>query len=47
MWRIESPDEKTRMDRDIKATDSEIARLVYELYALTASEIAIVRGGGG
>jgi hypothetical protein len=39
-----SPDRKTRLARDIKATDSEIDRLVYDLYGLTASEIAIVEG---
>jgi hypothetical protein len=30
--------------RLIAATDSEIDRLVYDLYGLTASEIAIVEG---
>jgi hypothetical protein len=41
-----SPDEKTRLQRDLKATDSEIDRLVYDLYGLTKAEIAIVEGSG-
>ena len=41
-----SPDEKTRLARDIKATAASIDRLVYDLYGLTAAEIAIVEGGG-
>ena len=39
-----TPDEKVRLEREIKATDGEIDRLVYELYGLTAEEIAIVEG---
>jgi hypothetical protein len=39
-----SPDEKTRLAREVKATDAEIARLVYDLYGLSAAEIAIVEG---
>jgi len=39
-----SPDEKTRLDRDLKATDAEIDRLVYDLYGLTEEEIKIVEG---
>ena len=39
-----SPDEKTRLDRDLKATDSEIDRLVYDVYGLTEEEIKIVEG---
>jgi predicted type IV restriction endonuclease len=39
-----SPDEKTRLDREIKSTDAEIDRLVYELYGLTEEEIGIVEG---
>ncbi len=31
-------------ERQIKHTDSEIDRLVYELYGLTEEEIAIVEG---
>jgi hypothetical protein len=33
-----SPDEKTRLDRDLQATDSEIDRLVYDLYGLTTED---------
>jgi len=36
------PDEKTRIQREITATDSQIDHLVYELYNLTKEEIAIV-----
>ena len=36
------PDEKTRIQRQISATDSQIDKLVYELYDLTKEEIAIV-----
>ncbi|OHB59237.1 MAG: hypothetical protein A2173_09760 [Planctomycetes bacterium RBG_13_44_8b] len=41
---IKNPDEKTRVQRQIEATDEEIDELVYELYGLTAEEIAIVEG---
>ena len=37
--------EKTSLARLIASTDSEIDKLVYELYGLTASEIRIVEGG--
>jgi len=33
--------------RPLRLAAASIARLVYNLYGLTASEIAIVRGGGG
>ena len=36
------PDEKTRLQRQIDATDQEIDRLVYDLYGLTEEEIRIV-----
>ncbi|MBI4384395.1 MAG: Eco57I restriction-modification methylase domain-containing protein [Nitrospinae bacterium] len=36
--------DKTVLQRQIAATDGEIDRLVYELYGLTAEEIAIVEG---
>ncbi|MFH1970098.1 MAG: hypothetical protein ABIJ53_07240, partial [Verrucomicrobiota bacterium] len=36
--------ERTLLERQISATDREIDQLVYELYGLTASEIAIVEG---
>ncbi len=38
------PDERTRLEREIAATDKQIDRLVYELYDLTPEEIAIVEG---
>jgi DNA-binding protein H-NS len=34
--------EKTAIQRQIKATDEQIDRLVYELYGLTEEEIGIV-----
>ena len=40
-----TPQEKTALERQIAATDTQIDRLVYELYGLTAEEIAIVEGG--
>ncbi len=36
------PDEKTRIQREITATDNQIDKLVYELYGLTEEEIKIV-----
>ncbi|MCX5721922.1 MAG: Fic family protein [Nitrospirae bacterium] len=36
------PDDKTRLQRQIDATDREIDRLVYDLYGLTEEEIKIV-----
>jgi len=38
--------EKTMLSRQIEATDGAIDTLVYELYGLTADEIAIVEGSG-
>jgi type I restriction-modification system DNA methylase subunit len=38
------PDEKTRIQREITATDGQIDKLVYELYGLTEEEIRIVEG---
>ena len=38
---------KPAIERLIAATDSEIDRLVYDLYGLTKAEIAIVEGVGG
>ncbi len=37
-----TPDEKTRLEREIKASEDEIDRLVYEVYGLTDEEIGIV-----
>ena len=39
-----TPDEKTRIQRQIDTTDHQIDRLVYELYGLTEKEIQIVEG---
>jgi len=38
------PDDKTRIQRQIDATDKQIDRLVYNLYGLTEEEIKIVEG---
>jgi hypothetical protein len=38
------PDEKTRIQRQISATDSQIDQFVYSLYGLTPEEIKIVEG---
>jgi hypothetical protein len=40
-----TPDEKTRIQRQIDATDHQIAQLVYELYGLKEDEIQIVEAG--
>jgi hypothetical protein len=40
-----TPDEKTRIQRQIDATDHQIDQLVYELYGLTEQEIEIVEAG--
>lgn len=37
-----NPNEKTRLQCEIDATDREIDQLVYELYGLTDDEIKIV-----
>lgn len=37
-----TPQEKTSLERQIAATDTQIDRLVYELYGLTENEIKIV-----
>jgi hypothetical protein len=36
-----TPDDKTRLQRQIDTTDHQIDRLVYELYSLTEQEIQI------
>jgi len=36
-----TPYDKTRIERQINATDHQIDRLVYELYGLTYKEIEI------
>jgi primosomal protein N'' len=38
--------ERTRLERQIAATDQRIDRLVYALYGLTEAEIKIVEGEG-
>jgi hypothetical protein len=40
-----TPDEKTRIHRQIDTTDQQIDQLVYELYGLTEQEIKIVEDG--
>jgi len=40
--KAKTPDEKTRIQRQIAATDKQIDQLVYELYGLTDDEIKIV-----
>jgi hypothetical protein len=37
-----TPDDKTRIQRQIDATDEQIDRLVYELYGLMEKEIQII-----
>jgi hypothetical protein len=39
-----TPQEKTTLERQIAATDTQIDRLVYDLYGLTEDEIKIVEG---
>jgi hypothetical protein len=40
-----NPNILDQLETQISATDRQIDRLVYELYALTPEEIAIVEGG--
>ena len=40
------PHEKAALQRRIELTDRQIDGLVYELYALTPEEIAVVEGAG-
>jgi type I restriction-modification system DNA methylase subunit len=40
--KIKNPDEKTRIQRQIDATDAQIDKLVYDLYGLSEDEIKIV-----
>ena len=42
-----NPETLRRLESDIAITDRQIDRLVYQLYALTPEEIAIVEGGKG
>jgi len=41
---VKTPDERGRLEREIKATDDEIDKLVYQLYGLTEEEIKVVEG---
>ena len=43
-YRSQEIDDKTRLQRQIDATDKQIDQLVYELYGLTEEEIRIVEG---
>jgi len=43
---VKTDHEKTLLQRQIKTTDNQIDKLVYELYGLTDDEIAIVEGAG-
>ncbi|MGI8967037.1 MAG: Eco57I restriction-modification methylase domain-containing protein, partial [Limisphaerales bacterium] len=42
-----TPQEKSSLERQISATDTQIDRLVYDLYGLSAEEIAIVEARSG
>ncbi len=42
-----TPQERIALERQIAATDTQIDRLVYDLYGLTEDEIAIVEGNAG
>lgn len=42
-----TPQEQTALTRQITATDTQIDRLVYDLYGLTEDEISIVEGADG
>jgi len=40
-----TPQGRTQLERQIAHTDSEIDRLVYELYGLSEEEITLIDGG--
>ena len=47
VWSVRAartPQEKTSLERQIAATDTQIDRLVYDLYGLAEEEIKIVEG---
>ena len=44
--KAKTPHEQESIQRQISATDKQIDALVYELYGLTTSEIAVVKGAG-
>jgi hypothetical protein len=39
---VKNPNDKTRLQHQIDATDREIDRLVYDLYGLTEEEINLI-----
>ena len=39
-----TPQEKTALERQIAATDTQLDQLVYALYGLTEAEIRIIEG---
>ena len=41
---VTNPNDKSRLQREIEATDRQIDQLVYELYGLTEKDIKIVEG---
>ncbi|OYV04559.1 MAG: restriction endonuclease subunit M, partial [Verrucomicrobiales bacterium VVV1] len=41
---VKTPHEQTALDRQISATDTQMDRLVYDLYGLTEEEIKLVEG---
>jgi len=43
LTKAKTPDEKTRIQRQIEATDEQIDQLVYELYGLTKKDVQIVQ----
>jgi predicted RNA methylase len=44
LFAAKTPQEKTALERQIAATDTQIDRLVYDLYGLTQEDIKIVEG---
>ena len=40
----QTPGEKTRLQRQVEATDAQIDALVYALYGLTQEEVGVVEG---
>ena len=45
--KAKNPNDKTRLQREIDATDRQIDQLVYELYGLTEEEIRIAEADNG
>jgi hypothetical protein len=42
--KLRTEHDRTLVEREIRDTDARIDRLVYDLYALTPAEIALVKG---